>query len=364
MPARLPSDLLNRPAREASRVLALSYLDQIDRAQRRLGDSLDPEALHDFRVGLRRFRSCLRAYRVPLKGSVTGRMRSEVRELARATNAGRDTEVQLAWLRAQAGQLGAEDTAGFFWLVGRLEGRKQETHDADLALIARRYTKAALRFRRALGTLRIELDDGRAQRLATFGEVTGGLLRQQVARFQAALGRIRDASDAEAVHRARIAAKRLRYLLEPLSRGNRRAGAIVRRLKEAQDLLGQHHDMHVLTSSIASLRTGSSGSSFSEVENGLAILARFTIEEATVAFERFHSLWGGDLANRILTRAEDLGKSLEQPALLRNGISSLTPEPAVSPLARLNVRTGDGPGDGVTAITAVLRRTDYTAHKP
>jgi len=53
MPPKLPSNLLDRSAQEASRLLSLSYLDQIDSAHARLGDQLDEEALHDFR-GLRR----------------------------------------------------------------------------------------------------------------------------------------------------------------------------------------------------------------------------------------------------------------------------------------------------------------------
>ena len=70
---RLPPDLLDRSAQESSRLLALSYLDQIDDAHRRLSDPLASGGLHDFRVGLRRLRSALRAYRAHLKGSVKGK---------------------------------------------------------------------------------------------------------------------------------------------------------------------------------------------------------------------------------------------------------------------------------------------------
>ena len=51
--------LLPRPPEEGARRLALSYLDQAARARPRLADPADAEALHDFRVGLRRLRSCL-----------------------------------------------------------------------------------------------------------------------------------------------------------------------------------------------------------------------------------------------------------------------------------------------------------------
>ena len=60
--------LLEASAQEGVRRVALRYLDQAARACKRLeAGSEDPEegesALHDFRVGMRRLRSCLRAYR-------------------------------------------------------------------------------------------------------------------------------------------------------------------------------------------------------------------------------------------------------------------------------------------------------------
>src|SRR4026207_1998015 len=99
---RLPPDLLSRSAEEGARLVALAYLDEIARAERRLADAQDPEALHDFRVGLRRLRTSLRAYRSSLKGSVSKKMRRRLRDLTLATNAGRDSEVQLEWLRERA----------------------------------------------------------------------------------------------------------------------------------------------------------------------------------------------------------------------------------------------------------------------
>lgn len=336
MPTRLPSDLLDRSAQESSRLLALTYLDQIDQARARLGDPLDQDALHDFRVGLRRLRSATRAYRGELKGSVSGKMRRQLRELGRATNDGRDVEVQLGWLGKQSDRLGPNDVRGFFWLAGRLEDRKQKTRDRATADVARRYDKAAGRLRRALGILRIELEMGQGQRLTTFREVTGALARQQVASLRDDLSRIGDQADAEQVHRARISLKRLRYLLEPIARRNGRARALVRRFKEAQDLLGEHHDMHVLSAAIAPLRTGLSASSFPDLDAGLATVERLAEETAAAAFQRFQSLWGGEMANRILTRADELGQLLqERPVPAVEDAPALAPEAAVGETARV-----------------------------
>ena len=311
MTARLPSDLLDRSAQESSRLLALSYLDQIDRARDRLGDVSDKNALHDFRVGIRRLRSAVKAYRDALEGSVTGKTRRRLRKLARATNDGRDTEVQLAWLEKQPERLAPDEIPGFFWLVGRLEDRKQKTHDRAVVDVVRRYAKLSGKLRRALGILRIELQTGQSQRLPTFREETGALTRSQVAAVRDELGRIQGSGDADQAHRTRIAVKRLRYLLEPITRRNRRAGALVRRFKEAQDILGEHHDMHVLSSAISALRSSASTGTLG-LDSGLATVARLAENAAVSAFDRFQSIWGGEPGNRILTRVEELGKALEE----------------------------------------------------
>jgi CHAD domain-containing protein len=337
MPARLPPDLLTRSSRESSRILALGYLDDISLAAQRLGDSENFDALHDFRVGLRRFRGALSAYRETLEDSVTGKMRRQIRRLARATNAGRDTEVQLAWLRLRGAQLAPEDRPGHYWLLGRLEERKEQAYARDLADVTSRFASVGDKFRRALGTLRIELTNGRTHSAPTFGEATGGLIRLQVARVQEELGRIRDAADIEQVHGTRIALKRLRYLVEPVARHHRRARALVRRFKEAQDLLGEHHDLHVLLDYLVSLRSGLSADDRASVEPGLITLAGHSEQGAAAAFQRFQQVWGGEAGIRILARASDLGSELMNgPGDEHRGRMTVTlrPEQATPPSAQ------------------------------
>lgn len=340
MPARLPSNLLDRSAQEAVRVLALSYLDQIDQARVRLGDSLDQEALHDFRVGVRRLRSAIRAYRAELKGCVPDKVRRQLRDLGRATNDGRDLEVQLAWLGKEAGRIGPEDSRGFYWLAGRLEDRKQKTRDRAAAGVIRQYEKIAGKLRKTLSILRIELATDPKSQPVSFQQVTGALVRRQVAQVRDDLSRIRDAADAEQIHQTRISLKRLRYLLEPIARRNRRAGALVRRLKEAQDLLGEHHDMHVLSSTVGSLGAGPAAGSFAGLEPGLATIRRLADEAAEASFLRFRSTWAGEGGNRILTRADELGSALENPGVPAPAqIPESTREPAVGDLISRDIET-------------------------
>ena len=78
-PMALPSDILLRSAEEAARRIALEFLAEAHAASRRLDDSEDAEALHDFRVAVRRLRSTTRAWRAELRKSISKRHRRALR---------------------------------------------------------------------------------------------------------------------------------------------------------------------------------------------------------------------------------------------------------------------------------------------
>jgi hypothetical protein len=89
--------------------------------------------------------------------------------------------------------------------------------------------------------------------------------------------------------------------------------------------------MHVLSSAIAALRSGDSRSTFSGLDTGLGTMARLADEAANSAFARFESIWNGESGNRILARADELGKSLKQrpvqPESLRVTEADLATQP-------------------------------------
>ena len=95
MPRR-PEGLLTTPAPGAARRIAVNLLDAASAARERLTDADDAEALHDFRVAMRRLRSTLRAYQPQLDAVVPSKLRRRLRDLARATGEARDVEVQIA----------------------------------------------------------------------------------------------------------------------------------------------------------------------------------------------------------------------------------------------------------------------------
>lgn len=242
----MSSGLLSRPPEEGARRLALSFLDQAVGVQSRLADPADSEALHDFRVGLRRLRSCLRAYRHSLADSVPRKLAKRLKRLAGATGPGRDAEVQIAWLRDRRPSLASSHRAGLAWILARLEERMREAYEELRKEIDRDLPGIEEDLRRHLSVYRAEIHlDGESPQ-ASFGDATAAILRGQVADLKADLARVEDAGDDAQAHRARISAKRLRYLIEPFADEIPAVGPIVKRFKGLQDLLGELHDAHVL----------------------------------------------------------------------------------------------------------------------
>lgn len=218
--------------------LALDYLAEARAAASRMRDPQDDEALHDLRVALRRLHSLLRSYRQEL-AVLPQKQRRRVRRLARASNPARDAEVQLEWLQKQERRLTEEQRLGFQWLQQRL----QPPADNDLLRTLRDgVARLHRKLRPALKQLAGSDDDA-----MLFAELAAARARPMQAEVLAAMGNIGGADDVGAAHEARIAVKRLRYLLTPLKGegpGCERALAVLRRL---QDLLGDLHDRHVLT---------------------------------------------------------------------------------------------------------------------
>jgi CHAD domain-containing protein len=247
----LPSDLLSRPPEEGARLLALAYLDPANAARARLDDPADAEALHDFRVALRRLRSCLRSYRPYLAGSVPGKLAQRLRRLARATGPGRDAEVQIEWLRGRSRHLSSYHRAGLAWLLTGLEARMRDAYDDLADRVPREFPKIAEELRERFSVYRTEVHLGGHPHRPTLAEATAEILQRQVAELESHLARIEDAGDEEEAHLARISAKRLRYLIEPLAEELPAAAPLVKRFKALQDLLGELHDAHVLETELA-----------------------------------------------------------------------------------------------------------------
>jgi CHAD domain-containing protein/CYTH domain-containing protein len=243
--------LLDAAPEASARIVALGALDEACAAAERLGDESDVEALHDFRVALRRFRSYLRGYGRLLEDSVTKKHRRALRELAAETTVARDTEVQLAWLGRQTEQMRPFHRPALAWLVGRLEQRHREAYAGVRGETLRRFVDIEPKLRGRLSRYVARLEDRTPRR--TFASEAGELVLQAGEALQQGLAIVHSVSDIEAAHEARILAKRLRYLLEPLRSTDvgEQTIALVKHLKGLQDILGELHDAHVLSEELA-----------------------------------------------------------------------------------------------------------------
>lgn len=310
--------LLDLTPEEGARRLALAHLDQAMAAFPRLQDPEDSEALHDFRVALRRLRSHLRAYGEQLDDSLPKKLRRRLGRLARETGPGRDMEVQAEWLKPQARHLASSQRAGLAWFQNRLGERLKEAWSHLSHHVEDQFPSLERDLRERLSHYRQEVYLGPQPRRPTFGEATAGILRRQAAELAEHLARIGGPDDETEAHEARINAKRVRYLLEPLIGELPAAAPAVKRLKGLQELLGELHDAHVLETELRTAVTQAASEradrlvevSLAEIPDPKALGAarRRPVESGLIA-----------LIRRNRTRRDDLFQTLEEEWLESGG---------------------------------------------
>ncbi len=241
----LSENLLERSPEETSRHLCLGLLQEASDALSRLDESADEEALHDFRVALRRLRSLIGTYRSYLKGSVKKKLRKRLKDLAASTNAARDREVQIEWLSRATGRIQPDAERGARLLLERLSSLESAAPATEA--LREGFSGLHHTLGKSLSRLRLRLDEEGP----SFLSATGNLLAVKAASLDDSLRRVSSAEDGEDLHRARIEAKRLRYLLEPLQAEVSGVRALVRQMKTLQDLLGDLQDARVLAQTIS-----------------------------------------------------------------------------------------------------------------
>jgi len=241
----LPDYLLDLPAEEAARLIALSLLRNLIEQRPRVDDRDDSEALHDFRVALRRLTTTLKSYRRSLDSSVTRRSRKRLRRLGQSSRESRDLEVHIEWARDQEAGLNPSQQAGLHWHLARLERRKHDWDAAWRADVAKRFPVLARELQDQLELFRLRVEpDPLGRRLAA------QMIGRQVLRSSAALERrLADLGidpSPLAAHRSRLAAKALRYLMDPIARQVEVAPPLLERLSRLQQQLGELTDSHAL----------------------------------------------------------------------------------------------------------------------
>ena len=229
-----PTPLLRNPVGRAVVAIVTMRLDAAAPAAERLETGRGAESLHDFRVGIRRLRAALRAYRPWLGKAASRTLRDRLRALARSTNEERDAEVQEAWIRASRRKAPARVRDEISRLLR--DGRR---HVRSRRKLVEEFTAIEAKLRRRLESV--------APSGAEFSEVYTVLAAEHVEKAASCLAAIRGPDDVAKVHRARIVAKQLRYLLEPVAAEHAALRASVDVLAALQDALGELRDAQVFT---------------------------------------------------------------------------------------------------------------------
>lgn len=236
------------PAKRAARVVALSLTRDVTAARDRLDDPADTEALHDFRVALRRLRTWLRAFRPVLRDTLRGKVVRRLGRVADATGASRDLEVHIDWVSHARRQLKGEERRGATWLIKRLRDEKT-TCDAELRrVLDDAFDKTLRRVEKALSRY-----EARVEGELSYAEVAGEIVERHLQSLASGMQAVSGLGDRAQAHAARIATKRLRYVLEIVAPADSDQARAIVTLKELQDRLGELHDAQTFGSELASL---------------------------------------------------------------------------------------------------------------
>jgi len=247
---RLEPDLR---ADEALKKIFGSLLRTIRINESGLRSDLDSEFLHDFRVAVRRTRSALSQPKGIHPDELTGAFRQEFTWLGKITGPSRDLDVHLLKMADYRALLPEQVRADLEPLNEFLERhRKLEHRKMVRALGGKRYSDLIDRWQ-------VFLDqppggDEPPRNAATpIGELASRRIWKAYRRVLEKGGAITPETPPEALHRLRIEAKKLRYLLE-FFRSLYQAeeiGRLVKALKQLQDNLGDFNDFVVQQATLA-----------------------------------------------------------------------------------------------------------------
>ena len=267
------------------------YAEMLRQEQRlRAGD---PDAIHKMRVSTRRLRSALASYGKVLMPEPAGRLRRELRWLARLLGAARDAQV----MRHRLQDLLAAQPESL--VRGPVEARIDEellgSYSAAVAAIHRELD--ADRYAALVRDLAVLVADPQFSDRARWPARKAGkqMIRRDLRRLQKRVRAAKREEDgvlrAGIFHEARKDAKRLRYAAEAfVPVGGEAATAMVEAAETVQKALGEHQDSVVTRELLLRLgrRPGRGGSGFT-----YGRLHAVEEQRARDAEKRFRRLWKG-----------------------------------------------------------------------
>ncbi len=304
--------LLTTTPFDAARAIALHYVGQAREAAPRLADPTDEEALHDFRVAVRRLRTTLRAWREFFADAVPREHSRAWDELQRSTGAGRDAQVAMSWIADERETADAEHRRGFDLVNAGLDVRFQDSMTAVRTSGTGAFDALDSKLRELLGSDVPPSDQTFADALIT--SVCG-----HAQRLSRILRRVRKRSHRNRMHKLRIACKRLRYLLEPLADSVVSTVPVIQHCRSLQGVLGDLNDTYVLEGELNEVllgvetQTGEDGAAADEA----------AVDEAAVDGAAAHGAGVEELLRRVRDRQKKLFKRLRREWLKTGGSALL-----------------------------------------
>jgi CHAD domain-containing protein len=197
-----------------------------------------PAGVHQARVSTRRLRSDLKTFAPLVEADWADPLRADLKELAGALGAVRDTDVLGERLEEAAGDLDRSDAPHAIRLVRRLQ-RERDQHRVKLLELMDSDAYVDL--------LERLVEAGRSPRLTDAAEAPAVKVMAELAavpwrKLRKDVGRLGPRPTDEELHRVRIRAKRARYAAEAVAPALSAAGRHGSAIADLQGVLGDQHD--------------------------------------------------------------------------------------------------------------------------
>lgn len=232
--------MLQTPAPAQIYKLAKAYLKSADRALKRISGK-DPEALHDFRVALRKLRSLLSAYGNELPEEIKPQDQKALRKLFRRTGNFRDYQVQKKWLDQHCHAIKPDKAySDFIQALFTEECLKKQNPSSIYPYLEKTFPPVKKKLLATLAKHKTRTN------CRTFADVSAQKIVAAGKDLQKCLNNLINTGDYSTIHDSRIATKTLRYLLEPLSPVATGLTPFIEKLELLQRVLGNMHDLDIL----------------------------------------------------------------------------------------------------------------------
>jgi CHAD domain-containing protein len=233
--SRVTAVLLQRPARALKRYLPAAVAG-------------DGYGVHQARVASRRLREVVPVLATGLKGSKAGKAQRKIRRLTRALGTVRELDVTLGLLDDLAR---SKDVARL--AIEHVRAHVVAERDRRREIMLRRLDRVDTeKLDRRLASVADALDQAKDE---LWRDALAARLVERAKRLRTAMDGAGQMYAPEGLHQVRIAAKKLRYVLEiAADSGATSAAPHVRTIKRAQEMLGRLHDLQVLQSHVAAVQ--------------------------------------------------------------------------------------------------------------